>query len=195
MSTPVDAYEGPCDQNGIPIWHCKAKDQQGNECGQRCEVAISKSEKNDGKMYHKCNAKDPVTQEYHNFRKWVNDREEKQRGNKSGATRAPPSSGQSAQTVHTQSAQVASSALMDLMQKVELLTGAVLENKDDIKVLVQHIRASMNQPKSGVAVAQSSLPVSSNPYPFPGGSGYANAGMAGAHSPSAPTPSNSPFSP
>lgn len=207
MSYPVDAPQGPCDQNGIPIWHCQAKMPDGSECANRCEVAISQSEKNNGKMYHKCNVKDPVTNEYHNFRKWTTDLQEKKSwGNSMMPARNVPNSGQSAQTVHTQSAQVAASSLMELAQKVELLAGALLENKQDIKELIQHVRASM---KHQQPAAPTSLPVAAAPapvdkaygyiapgqsgfLPFPGGSGYANAGMAGASAQAPATPASSP---
>lgn len=199
MSHPVDAPQGPCDQNGIPIWHCQAKMPDGSECGNRCEVAISQSEKNNGKMYHKCNVKDPVTNEYHNFRKWTSDVQEKSWGNSKAPTRGVPNSGQSAQTVHTQSAQVAASSLMELAQKVELLAGALLENKQDIKELIQHVRASMKHQQPAAPV---SLPVETafgriapgqNGFlPFPGGSGYANAGMAGASAQAPATPASLP---
>lgn len=190
----VDAHPGPFDFNGDPIWHCKYKDANGNECGQLCVVATSSSEKNAGRQYHKCNVKDPLTNEYHNFRKWKLDLEEKTWSDK---PRAPgvPGNQQRPQTVHTQSAQVAGSALMDLAQKVELIGGVVLEHKEQIKELIQLLRQSINQPKPGQGHAQSSLPVaqaSLPPYPFPGGSGYANAGMAGAGTQGAPTPGNSP---
>ena len=123
MSYPVDAPQGPCDQNGIPIWHCQAKMPDGSECGNRCEVAISQSEKNNGKMYHKCNVKDPVTNEYHNFRKWTTDLQEKKSwGNSMMPARNVPNSGQSAQTVHTQSAQVAQAAqsLSEILKKTRI---------------------------------------------------------------------------
>jgi len=194
VPAPVDAHPGPLDFNGDPIWHCQYKDANGQVCGALCVVATSTSEKNNGKQYHKCNEKDPLTNEYHNFRKWKLDREEKSWGNKPAA-RGVPGGQQSAQTVHTQSAQVAGSALMELAQKVELIGGAVLEHKDQIRELIQLLRQSIAQPKPGQATTQASLPVaqpSLPPFPYPGGSGYANAGMAGASPAGAPTPGNSP---
>ncbi len=204
VPSAVDAHPGPFDFNGDPIWHCKYKDANGNECGQLCVVATSNSEKNAGRQYHKCNVKDPLTNEYHNFRKWKLDLEEKTWSDK---PRAPgvPGNQQRPQTVHTQSAQIASSTLMALDDKVAFLVGLATSDADErkrdrasmaeLKALVLHMHSSLNQPKPGQAVAQSSLPVtqaSLPPYPFPGGSGYANAGMAGAGTQGAPTPGNSP---
>lgn len=188
VPAPVDAHPGPFDFNGDPIWHCQYKDANGQVCGALCVVATSTSEKNSGRQYHKCNEKDPLTNEYHNFRKWKLDREEKSWGNRPAPSRGVPGGQQSAQTVHTQSAQVAGSALMELAQKVELIGGAVLEHKDQIRELIQLLRQSIAQPKPGQAVAQASLP----PFPYPGGTGYANAQMAGASPAGAPTPGNSP---
>lgn len=197
VPAPVDLHPGPFDFNGDPIWHCQYKDANGKVCGQLCEVAISTKEKNAGKQYHRCNAKDPLTNQYHNWRKWKMDREEPQWNSNASGQRSAPGGQQSAQTVHTQSAQVAGSALMELAQKVELIGGAVLEHKDQIRELIQLLRTSLAQPKPGQATTQALLPVAQGalpPFPYPGGSGYANAGMAGASPAGAPTPGNSPGS-
>lgn len=140
-ANPVPAGT-PVDVGGAH--RCGYRFLNGNTCDAVCTVRVSNSAKNNGREYWTCGEK--TGEEYHNFRCWVGeDAEPSFVSHEGGAQKSTPFVRGSKADIQTRSAQVASSALMQVVSDLELLKKELADARAESQSMWAEVIATIHQ--------------------------------------------------